>query len=148
MQQSVVKAGRVVLVVQFFLSAGTAAAQDKSVSIRAACAKKADDFVNSDTYKQLAPLELLVGGIIGLVTAESRARASVAGRCLREAGIDPNAPDPGTAIKKPSDKGARTASKGEPGRGGDCPSYMLNGMSCTDAAGRSCTRTRTGRQCQ
>lgn len=47
-----------------------------------------------------------------------------------------------TAPKAASGK----SSSGE-GRSGNCPAYMKNGDTCTDAAGRTCTRTPEGRQC-
>ena len=47
----------------------------------------------------------------------------------------------------PEAKAVSTESESKPGRGGTCPSFMLNGTSCTDAAGRSCTRMPSGRVC-
>ena len=53
-----------------------------------------------------------------------------------------------TASVEPANGSAAKKSGARPGFGGDCPGYMHNGQSCTDAAGRQCTLMNRQRMCE
>jgi hypothetical protein len=119
------------------LSAGPLAAAEDAGAAHIRCAKVADDYINSDSYKKAVGISFLFVGIAALNSDHDRNYKKH--KCLVDAGIDPKAPDPNAAKRDAQSKpGTRSASgtgassKGAPGRGGDCPEYMY---------------TKTGRQC-
>jgi hypothetical protein len=133
--------------------------KDEAMVVYIAAITNADGTRRGPGSDQLACKFELTNGVVSLTSvgiAPGKAPAGIPALCgFNNAPVARPAAQ-GTPSTPPASKESANAStptaatsKGSSGEGrsGNCPSYMRNGDTCTDAAGRTCTRTPEGRKC-